>query len=58
MKPLRSDQDFAAIQAAGWAVLMDTTIRPSMKCHYEAKFAEALHTTMGYRKEHMNELEF
>ena len=58
MKTIKSDQDYAAVIAAGWAVLMDTTFRPSQKNHYEAKFAEALHTAMGYRREHLDELAF
>jgi hypothetical protein len=59
MKPIASDQDFAALMAHGWAMLREHVAnRRTSRTDYDQRFARELHTAMGYRKEHMNELEF
>ena len=59
MKPITSDQDYAALMARGWALLAEhVSNQRTKRTTYDEKFAADLHTAMGYRKEHMNELEF
>ena len=59
MKPITSDQDYAALMARGWAMLREHVANHRTKhTDYDQKFARELHTAMGYRKEHLDELAF
>ena len=59
MDTITSDQDFAVLMARGWAMLREHVANQRTKrTAYDEKFARDLHTAMGYRKEHIQELEF
>ena len=59
MTTIASDQDFAAVMARGWALLREHVANQRAKhTDYDEKFARDLHTAMGWRREHLNELEF
>ena len=59
MEPIASDQDFAAVMARGWALLREHVANQRTKrTDFDQKFARDLHTAMGYRAEHLDELAF
>ena len=54
-----SNQDFATGIAKSYGVLLDCAGADERIANdYEAKFADALHQAMGYRREHADELTF
>ena len=58
MKPIASDQDYAALLARGWAMLHGITQSRTNETYYSEQFSLCLHDAMGYRAEHLDELAF